>query len=161
MPKLSNNEKYIMLNRREIDLRFFECFPDQTCYALAKKFDVHPSLTYQWQAGKAHVPWHRLKSLVDEQGLSWDWLIDGREPKRRKRRNSQMPRELDRRAINERFLSFFPGKSHAEIGRELGGLNPGTIGKWRLHTAQVPWERLKYAVDTLGTTWEWLLEGRE
>jgi hypothetical protein len=50
--------------------------------------------------------------------------------------------------------------SHAEIGRELGGLNPGTIGKWRQDKAQVPWERMKYAVENKGTTWEWLIEGR-
>jgi hypothetical protein len=149
-----------MLDRREINSRFFECFPTETRYALAKKFGVHHSLTYQWQEGKAPVPWHRLKNLVDEQELSWDWLIDGREPKHRKCSKKEALQPLDRHAINQRFLSLFPGMSQTQIGEELGGINPGTVFKWRHDIAQVPWERLKYAVDHKSVTWEWLIEGR-
>jgi hypothetical protein len=40
------------------------------------------------------------------------------------------------------------------------GVNPGTIFKWRRDVAQVPWERLKYAVDTKEVTWDWIIEGQ-
>lgn len=149
-----------MLDRRDINTRFFECFPEDTRYALAKIFGVHTSLTYRWKNGEVPVPWHCLKWLVDAHRLSWDWLIDGKEPKHRKRLKGEVLQPLDRHAINQRFLSLFPGMSQAEIGEELGGINPGTVYKWRHDVAQVPWERLKYAVDNKGVTWEWLLEER-
>ena len=61
--------------------------------------------------------------------------------------------------INQRFLSLFPNMSQAQTGKEIG-VNPGTVFKWRKDISQVPWERLKHAVDTKGVIWEWLIEGR-
>lgn len=149
-----------MLDRREINVRFFECFPTETPYALAKKFGVHPSVAYRWRDGEIPVPWHCLKRVVDEQPIRWDWLIDGTEPKQRTRCKDEVFEPMNRHAINQRFLSLFPKMSQARIGQELGGINPGTVYKWRKDIAQVPWERLKYAVENKGVTWEWLIEGR-
>ncbi len=104
------------------------------------------------------VPWHRLKTLVDEQGLSWDWLIEGKEPKYRRRSKSEEGQPFDRHGINQRFLSLFPGLSNAKLGKELG-VRDTTVFKWRHDMEQIPWERLRYAVDTKGVTWDWLLEG--
>lgn len=148
-----------MLDRQEIARRFFECYPTKTRYALAKNFGVHLSITYKWHEGLAPVPWHRIKDLVDEQGISWDWIIDGKEPKYRQRQNNEKPHPLDRNAINQRFLLLFPNMSQAQIGKEIG-VNPGTVYKWRHNISQVPWERLKYAVINKGVTWDWLIEGR-
>jgi hypothetical protein len=148
-----------MIDRLPINIRFFECYPTDTYYTLAKKLEVHHSLAYQWHAGLTPVPWHRLKDLVDEQGLSWDWIIDGKEPKYLGCRENEVEKPLNCRAINQRFLSLFPKMTHIQIGREIG-VNPGTVSKWRRDISQVPWERLKDAVDTRDVTWEWLLEGR-
>lgn len=148
-----------ILDKRSICLRFFECHSPKTPYQLAIKLGVHPPLVYRWRDGDAPVPWRWLKMLVDDQGLSWDWLIEGTDPKKRTRRKGDASRQLERHAINQRFLSLYPNMSHAEIGKEIG-VNPGTISKWRRDLSQVPWERLKDAVDEKGATWEWLLEGR-
>jgi hypothetical protein len=99
------------------------------------------------------------KKLVDEHDLSWDWLIEEREPKSRKRRKNEVCAPLDRHDINQRFLSLFPGKSQAKVAEELG-IKQTTVFKWHRDMSQVPWERLKYAVDNKRVTWEWLLEGR-
>lgn len=150
-----------LLDKRMICLRFFECYAPKTPYELAIKLGVHPPLVYRWQDGDAPVPWCWLKKLVDEQRLSWDWLVDGKDPKHRKRRkNEVLQAKLERHAINQRYLSLFPNMSHVEIGKEIS-VNPGTISKWRRDLSQVPWERLKDAVDKKSATWEWLLEGRE
>ena len=148
-----------MIDKSGIYKRFMECYPDETPYSLAAKFGIHHSLTYQWREGKTPIPWHRLKALVDEQNLSWDWLIVGREPKHRSHSKREEGQPLDRHGINQRFLSLFPGLSNAKLGKELG-VRDTTIFKWRHDMEQVPWERLKYAVDAKGVTWEWLIEGR-
>lgn len=153
-------EMRLVMDKREIALRFFECHSPRTPYQLAKLLGVHPPLVYRWHDGNAPVPWHWLKMLVDEQGLCWDWLIDGKEPKYRNVHEGEILEPLDRHAINQRFLSLFPGMSQAQIGEILGGINPGTVYKWRHDIAQVPWDRLKYAVENMDVTWEWLIEGR-
>ncbi len=147
-----------MFDRQGIYTRFVECFSDKYPAELARTLGVHHTMVFQWKSGKRPVPWSTLKHLVDVHGLRWDWLVEGKGPKNRQRK-SENSEPLDRHAINQRFLSLFPNMSHAKIGKELG-VNPGTISKWRRDLAQVPWERLKYAVDNKDVTWEWLLEGR-
>ena len=148
---------YRMFDKHGIYQRVSECHATKTPYELAMKLGIDHSIAYQWYEGRRPIPWPRLKLLVDEQGLSWDWLIEGREPKHSRGDGKNKP--LSRHAINQRFLSLFPKMSQAQIGKELG-VNPGTIFKWRHDISQVPWERLKYAVDNKGVTWEWLLEER-
>lgn len=149
-----------MLDKEGIYQRFIDCYPVKGITELAAQFGIKYQTIHGWKQGKYPVPWPRLKELVDAQGLSWDWLIDGKEPKHRKRRKGEIIQPLDRHAINQRFISLFSNMSQAKIGEELGGINPGTVYKWRHDIAQVPWERLKYAVDNKGVTWEWLIEGR-
>lgn len=149
-----------MIDRLGVYQRFDECHGTKTPYELAMKLGRNHADVYHWKEGKRPIPWDKLKNLVDEQNLSWDWLVDGKEPKHRKRRKNEALQPLDRHAINQRFLALFPEMSQAKIGEELGGINPGTVYKWRHDIAQVPWERLKYAVDNKGVTWEWLIEGR-
>ncbi len=98
--------------------------------------------------------------VVYEHGLSWDWLIEGREPKHQRRTAEKAEQPFDRHGINQRFLSLLPNCSNAKLGKELG-VRDTTIFKWRHDMEQVAWERLKYAVDTKGVTWEWLLEGTD
>ena len=148
-----------MLDRVGIYTRFAECY-SADYLELAALLGVVRQTTHNWKVGRDPIPWERLKVAIDEQDIRWDWLIEGREPKRRKRRKSKVCVPLDRHDINQRFLSLFPGKSQARVAEELG-INQTTVFKWHHDMSQVPWERLKYAVDKKGTTWEWLLEGRE
>ena len=148
-----------MLDRQGIYQRFNACYGTETPYELAKKLKLNHAIVYQWQKGERPIPWPKLKTLVNEQELSWDWLIEGREPKHCPRRKGKKSETFECQGINQRFLSLFPNMSQAEIGKELG-INPGTVFKWRKDISQVPWERLKDAVDIKGAAWEWLIEGR-
>ena len=152
-------KKILMFDKQGIFKRFAACYPADTIAELARTIGVHHSTVFQWRSGKNPIPWLRLKTLVDEQGISWDWLIDGVEPQRHSHTKNTFPRPLDRHAINQRFLSLFPGMSQAKVAKELG-INQTTVFKWEHSISQVPWERLRYAVSTKGVTWEWLLEGR-
>ncbi|MCC8109294.1 MAG: helix-turn-helix domain-containing protein [Planctomycetes bacterium] len=146
-----------MFDRTGIYWRFAECH-DANYQKLAEIFGLSYKTTHHWQVGRGPIPWKYLKSLVDDQCLRWDWLIDGTEPKKRKRCDKSAE-PFNRHEINQRFLSLFPGMSQAKIAKELG-FNQTTVFKWCHDMAQVPWEQLRYAVETKGVTWEWLLEGR-
>ena len=159
MPKLKTDSDFLhMFNRVGIYERF--AASHSASYAeLAVILGVARQTTHNWKVGRYPIPWVRLKTLVDEQGISWDWLIDGVEPQRHSHTQNASPRPLDRHAINQRFLSLFPGMSQAKVAKELG-INQTTVFKWEHGISQVPWERLRYAVSAKGVTWEWLLEGR-
>ncbi len=67
---------------------------------------------------------------------------------------------FDKKAINERFFSFFAGRKQAEL-MALFAVKQATISQWQNHRKQVPWEKLQYLVEKERITWDWLLEGRE
>lgn len=148
-----------MFDRAGIYARFADCHGVVRSAQLANIHNVTRQTANSWKHGRNPIPWEYLKNLVDGQGLSWDWLIEGKEPKHRDFRDGERSNALDVHAINQRFISLFPNMSQAQIGKELG-VNPGTVFKWRHGISQVPWERLKYAVDGKEVTWEWLIEGR-
>lgn len=159
MPFWSTFRKIIMLEKINIYIRFSSCYHVKKPSELANMLGVERQVVNHWKSGASPVPWRRLKQLVDEQGLTWDWLLEGREPKHREGVEGVPKKSFQRRGINKRFLSLFPGYSQAKLGRELG-VNQTTVFKWQHNLAQVPWERLKDAVDAKGVTWEWLIEGR-
>ncbi len=150
---------FSMLDKQRIYQRFTAFYSVKTPYELAMKLGISHSMTYQWRDGTSPVPWRRLKALVDEQGVSWDWLLEGREPKYRPRGGNTKCRPFNRHAINKRFFSLFPGLSQGKLAKELG-IKQVSVYRWVHDVSQVPWERLKYAVDIKGVTWEWLIEGR-
>ncbi len=147
-----------MFDRGGIYRRFLESHSTETPVQLAKKLGLSHSSVFRWRSGEMPIPWKWLRILVDEQDLCWDWLIEGKEPKHRRRAPRESGQPFDRHGINQRFLSLFPDLSNAKLGKEFG-VRDTTIFKWRHGMEQVSWERLKYAVDTKGVTWEWLIEG--
>lgn len=149
-----------MLDRAGITKRFLSCYPDRTPVELAKTFGVTPPTVFQWLAGVRHAPWNRVKELADTQGISWDWLIEGREPKQSGRKPRRKPRPFDWHNINQRFLSLFPGLSQKDLGK-LVGVSQVSVNRWHNDKSNVPWEKLKYAADAKNVTWEWLIEGRD
>lgn len=66
---------------------------------------------------------------------------------------------FDTAAINQRFLSFFEGKTHKEIAKLLE-VGPSAVSSWQVNRKQVPWKKLKWLVDTHDVSWDWLIEGR-
>ena len=66
-----------------VNARFFSCFPDMKQPELSKLLKIRQPTVSQWQSGMKPVSWSKLRFLVDSQGISWDWLLDGLEPKYR------------------------------------------------------------------------------
>lgn len=101
-----------MLDKEGIYKRYIEDYAIPGITELAAYLGIKYQTIHGWKKGKYPIPWSRLKKLIDEKGLCWDWLIDGKEPKHRKRRkNEALKEELDRHAINQRYLSLFPKMS--------------------------------------------------
>lgn len=147
-----------MLNRVGIYKRFKAQYPADRPVDLARLLGVKPQAVLQWKDGKRQVPWHRLKAVSDEQGVCWDWLLEGKEPKYHPHGKTIPCTPFDRHSINQRFLSLFPGLSQGKLAKELG-VKQMSVYRWRHDISQVPWERLRYAVDSKGVTWEWLIGG--
>ena len=140
--------------------RFAHCHGAKNSAQLAKICGVPPQTSHSWKSGKNPIPIRYLKRLVDKQVISWDWLLEGNEPVISPLRVGKRPKPLSRHGINKRFFGLFSDMSQSEIAEELG-ITQTSVCRWFNDKATVPWKRLKYAVDTKGTTWEWLLEGRK
>ncbi|MCC8108996.1 MAG: helix-turn-helix domain-containing protein [Planctomycetes bacterium] len=125
---------------------------------MATLFGLRRQTVYEWKSGKRPIPWPRLKAAVDEFGLSWDWLLTGRGEKMRPAAEGEA-RPLVPHEINKRYLALFDGMSRAEIARRCG-ISQVAVYYIDADRMRVPWDRLNEAVETMGTTWEWLLEGR-
>lgn len=149
-----------MFKKRDIFDRFASCYTFDALDELAQIIGVTPQMVDNWKVCRRPIPCRYLKNIVDEHNLSWDWLIEGKEPKKRSRAKNEIILPLDQLAINRRFLSLYPPLSQAKLG-ELFGVGQTTVYKWHHAIRPVPWERLKTAVDEKGATWEWLLEGRK
>ncbi len=146
-----------MFNRQGIADRFFGCFPDATKADIARLLNVSWASVKQWETLKRPVPWSKLRYLVVTQHLSWDWLLEGHEPKLRKSRKPR-PENFDTGEINRRFLAYFDGMNRCAIGRALD-VTHSAVFSWYSGAKRVPWEKLRRLVVDGSTTWEWLLEG--
>lgn len=147
-----------MLDRSEITKRFISCFPGKEPAELAGFFDVTPATVFQWLSGVRNVPWNRIKEVADIEGISWDWFVEGRKPKNINRKPAKKSRPFDWEAINQRFLSLFSGISQKKIGIVVG-VSQVSVYRWYHNKSNVPWEKLKYAVDHKNVSWEWLING--
>lgn len=151
-----------MLERMIITRRFFSCYAEKSRSELARLFKINQSAINIW-ADKIGVPWTRLKYLSDSQAISWDWIIDGIEPKNSKKHVKVLKYtkpKFHRAGINRRFLSLFPGMKQIEIAAELG-VTSSTVSEWKKNKSQVPWEKLGYSVNNFDVSWNWLIDGLE
>ena len=150
-----------MFNTKEINTRFLSCFPGKKRYELATLFGVSRSFVSQWVIGAKQVPWDTLKQLVDAEQISWNWLLEGIEPKFRPVGLAPFESGLgsfETPGINGRFLDLFLDMNQKELAAHLGVTQP-LISSWKRLEAQVPWDTLKQVVDSKRISWEWLLEG--
>lgn len=146
-----------MLDRKAIYGRFASCYREYKPARLARILEVADQTVYDWESGKTMIARDRLKAAVDRFSLHWDWLIDGKSPKRR-RTPSGGTGELDRHDVNRRLLSLFPGLSQAKLGA-IFGVHQTAVYKWCTDKSFVSWDALEFAVINKGVTWDWLLEG--
>jgi len=149
-----------MSDRQAIYKRFAGCYGAESAVQLAGILGLNRKTVYQWELGTRPVPWKRMKRVIDEQGICWDWLLEGQGPKARPNHDPGKCHPLNRREINQRYLSLFPAASQEEQGK-LIGVSQAMVSYWVTATLQVPWDKLKSAVDDKGVTWDWLLEGNE
>ncbi len=56
---------------------------DKKQAALMHLFNVTQSTISNWRTCRKMVPWEKLKYLVEKEQITWDWLLEGREPKYR------------------------------------------------------------------------------
>lgn len=138
--------------------RYAECYSVKKAAPLARTLGIAPQTVQAWQRGENPVPPVRLRKVVVEMGVSWDWLLEGLEPKLRHTRTLKPPETFDWEEINARFLSLFTGKTQEEIAEELG-IRQVNVSRWKSCVMHVPWDKLRHAVTVYGVTWDWLLEG--
>lgn len=146
------------MNRKEIYFRFASCYGVKRPVELARILVLSQQTVQAWKTGKNPLPWARKKRLVDAMGLSWDWLIEGREPKHAPGREPGLCNPFDWLAINRRFLSLYPPVSQAKLG-EILGIKQVSVHRMQHGVLHVSWERLEAAVTDFGVAWDWLLEG--
>ncbi len=150
-----------MFNWQSIYERFLDGYGVKRTAELARILQVTKQTTHDWKTGKSHVPWRRMKRLIDETGMTWDWLLEGLEPKFHKCIPESSPSmEFEWEKINDRFLGLFPDKRQHIIAKGLE-VSQETVSKWYRHEMHVPWEKLQYAKANFGVSWDWLINGLE
>lgn len=66
------------LNSREIAERFLSLYTVKNQSELARRLGVTPSAVSDWKKGRSAVPWEKLIQVIEESGVSWDWLLEGK-----------------------------------------------------------------------------------
>ena len=69
----------IMLIWKEILDRIYSLYRVKTQVELGKALDVSPDLVSRWKIGKNKPTWKVLEKIVQEQSVSWSWLLAGKE----------------------------------------------------------------------------------
>jgi Predicted transcriptional regulators len=73
-----------MLNWTEIVDRLFLLYDVSTQTALSDRIGVKQTLISRWTKDPSRRPsWETLEKVVQDKGVTWDWLLEGREPKYR------------------------------------------------------------------------------
>jgi transcriptional regulator with XRE-family HTH domain len=76
-----------MLKWQEIIVRIYELYGVKTQISLAKCLGVTRSLVSRWHLedpDARRIPtWETMAKVVQDKGVTWDWLLEGREPKYR------------------------------------------------------------------------------
>lgn len=148
-----------MLKNEDIYKRFAECYSAGNSGELARILGITHQTINQWKSGKKQVPWLRMRTLVRQKLISWDWLLEGKgEMLQQFHTVKPFDDDFHIEGINTRFLSLFTESSQVMLAQRLE-VSQVTISKWVHSIQQVPWEKLRYAVDTFHVSWNWLIDG--
>ncbi|MCC8167236.1 MAG: helix-turn-helix domain-containing protein [Planctomycetes bacterium] len=145
-----------MFDRTAIYSRFEKGYKVHSSVEMVRLLGVKSSTVSQWKTGKRQVPWERLKALVNQEGLSWDWIIDGKKPYRK----NVSTMTLNRKAITDRFVAILSQVSQARMA-ELLDISPVSVHKMVSGKMFVPWDKLRFIVENSHVTWHWLIEGND
>lgn len=69
-----------------------------------------------------------------------------------------MSKSFNIKRINKNFFTLFGGKSQTEIASLLG-VGTSAVNSWARNVKQVPWNKLAYAKELSGKSWDWMLGG--
>ncbi len=76
-----------MLIWNEVITRIFEVYDHPVKYRLAERLGINKSVISQWTTSNHKLwrkpTWDVLIKVVEDRGVTWDWLLEGREPKYR------------------------------------------------------------------------------
>ncbi|MCD7896140.1 MAG: helix-turn-helix domain-containing protein [Planctomycetaceae bacterium] len=73
-----------MLNCKEIVGRLFLLYDVSTQTALSEKLGITQTLISRWIKDPTRRPsWDTMEKVIEETGVTWDWLLEGREPQYR------------------------------------------------------------------------------
>ena len=72
-----------MLNWDKVADRFFSLHADKQQSEIAEQFQVKQVSISRWKNHIEKVPMRVLEQTVDADGITWDWLFEGLEPKYR------------------------------------------------------------------------------
>lgn len=64
-----------------INARFLSCFKGMTKKELSERFGVSRHFIHAWFMDRKPVPWETLRYAVLHENVTWEWLIEGRDPK--------------------------------------------------------------------------------
>jgi hypothetical protein len=74
-----------MLNWNEIADRFFSCHAGKNTAELLELFGTNKFSLSKWKSYDEKVPMKHLDKTVETEGVTWDWLLEGRGPKHREK----------------------------------------------------------------------------
>lgn len=75
-----------MLNWEEIVKRLFSLYDVSTQTELSEKIGVTQTLISRWIKDPTRRPsWDTMEKIVEETGVTWDWLLEGHGSKYRPR----------------------------------------------------------------------------
>ena len=63
--------------------RFFSLFEGVPQKDLIVELRTQQAQASRWKSGKEKIPWAILEYAVDNKKVTWDWLLEGIEPKHR------------------------------------------------------------------------------
>ncbi|MCC8108707.1 MAG: helix-turn-helix domain-containing protein, partial [Planctomycetes bacterium] len=150
-----------MIDKIDVAKRFLDFHSNMTYIEIAKKYGVSLVTALNW--GSWGTPsWKALKYFCDCDGISWDWLLDGKGPMIHPAKTGKKPRvkrpEFSTYRLNNRFLKLFQGMKYRDIAAELD-VTSSVVSEWRHGKSQVPWKRLAHAVPQVNVRWAWLIAG--
>ena len=74
---------YNMVNWNEIADRFFSLYSEKKQSELIRLFHSTQAQVSKWKSYREKIPFKILEQAVDSENVTWDWLLEGHEPRYR------------------------------------------------------------------------------
>lgn len=67
-----------------------------------------------------------------------------------------MAKSFNKKKINDRLFSLFSERTRSELAALLN-VSQSRLSEWKAGKQQVPWDKLAYAKELSGKSWDWML----